>query len=106
MESKTQTSDQMIHVFAFLVFSSSPPEKIYKKPLRISAITAIAERYRIASEITFAIKLTATSSEALELSQNGSHSHSVCGFAANTCVNQVTSTSKNNTMFLYIQKKN
>lgn len=50
-ESRTPARDQIIHVFAFFTFSSSPHEIRYKIPLNISAITAITATYLIASAI-------------------------------------------------------
>lgn len=53
-ESNTHTRDHIIHVFAFLTFSSSPQDIRYIIPLNIRAITAITATYFIPSAMIFA----------------------------------------------------
>lgn len=56
-ERSTHTSDHMIQVFAFLIFSSSPHERRYIIPLIIRAITAKTATYWITFQIRSHIKV-------------------------------------------------
>ena len=56
IESTTQINDHIIHVFAFLVFSSSHQEIRYIIQLIIRAITATTATICIASQIILVIK--------------------------------------------------
>jgi hypothetical protein len=53
IEMNTQASAQIITLFAFFVFSSSPLEMRYIIPPIITAITAITAIYLISSAIMF-----------------------------------------------------
>jgi hypothetical protein len=93
-ETRTQISAHIIHLFAFLIFSSSPPEMRYMIPAIIRAMTAITEVYFIISLITFAIIATACEEfllilvglEIPEASQPGSHSQLIVGAFAKSGV--------------------
>lgn len=55
IETSTQTKDQIIHDFAFFVFSSSHHESKYIIPLMINEITAIADTNCITCHIILVI---------------------------------------------------
>ncbi len=83
-ESKTQTKDQIIHVFAFFTFSSSPHETRYIIPLIISAITAITATYLISSAMSPDTNWIGLS-ELVLVEHHGSPPQSILGAAAKTC---------------------
>lgn len=77
----TQTKDQVIHFFAFFVFSSSQAESIYIIQAHIKAITAITATYFIISATSFHINQTEAS--VFHQLHQGNQVHSIVGqFAA------------------------
>lgn len=94
-ESNTQTSDQIIHVFALFTFSSSPPDKRYKIPLTIKDITAITATYLIPSAISSATKFIGDSRFVSE-SHHGRSPQWILGAAKAEVINvtEITRTEK------------
>lgn len=77
IESKTATTEYIIHVFAFFVFSSSQLESIYITQEIISAITAKTATYLISSDIIVEEMVSITSGD--ESSQPGSQTQFISG---------------------------
>ncbi len=95
----TATSDQIIHFFAFLVFSSSHEERIYITQAHISAITATTATYFISSATILQIKFTDTS---LSFQHLGNQVHSISGqLAANDTKYELSHTNKKINFFIY-----
>jgi len=81
-ERSTQTKDQIIHVLARFIFSSSPQDIRYKIPLSIKAMTAKTATYLISSDIRLLTKVIgANFPETAPPLHQGRLPHSIVGAA-------------------------
>lgn len=96
IEINTHTSAQIIMLFAFLVFSSSPLDMRYIIPPIITAITAITAIYWISKAIIFPIISYTQAPDADALEHPGNPPHSTSGAAKPNCNNKAWAITKRN----------